>query len=147
MAIELHTIEKYRGATKKSKRVGRGNSSQKGTYSSRGMKGQRSRSGGKSGLKTRGFKQSLQKIPKNRGFKSPHIKKETIILSTLDKNFIDKDIVTPAILKKKSLISSPKNGVKIVATGEITKKITVKNCLASKKAVELIEKAGGTVLF
>ena len=147
MSLSASTIKASKGAIKKSKRLGRGNSSQKGTYSGRGLKGQRSRSGGKSRTQIRGFKASLQKIPKSRGFNSINDKKETVTLGTLNKICKDGDLVTPRFLNKKSVIDKPERGVKIVATGKFEKKVIFKSCLASKKAVELIEKAGSRIVF
>lgn len=147
MSLNLHTIKKTKGARKKRKRVGRGNASQKGTTAGRGMKGQKSRSGGKGGTKRLGFKQSLQKVPKLRGFKSKQPNKEVVTLSTLNRITKNDDFVTPSFLKKKGVVDKPQAGIKIIATGELKKKITVKGCLASKKAVEAIEKAGGTLEF
>ncbi|MBU2542674.1 50S ribosomal protein L15 [Patescibacteria group bacterium] len=147
MVLTPSTIKPAKNSKRKSKRVGRGNSSGKGTYSARGLKGQKSRSGGKSGNQRRGFKSSLQKIPKLRGFKSLDPKKETVTLSVLERAVKDGNLVNPAFLNKMGLISRPQNGVKIVATGKLTKKIEVRGCLVSKKAVELIEKVGGSVKF
>jgi len=131
----------------KSKRVGRGNGSGKGTYSARGMKGQRARSGGKKGLERLGFKESLQKVPKLRGFKSLTAKKELVTLFTLERIAQEGQTITPTFLNKKGVIGQPQNGVKIVATGELKKKLEIKGCLASKKAIEMIEKAGGVITF
>ena len=147
MNLSPHTIKATKGSHRRKKRVGRGNASQKGTTAGRGTKGQKARSGGKSGRARLGFKQSLQKIPKLRGFKSMRPKKEVVTLSTLEKIVTSGDVVTPAYLDKKGVIDKPRFGVKVVATGEIKKKITLKGCLASKKAVELIEKAGGKLEF
>jgi large subunit ribosomal protein L15 len=147
MVSNLHTIKSPKGSRKKSKRVGRGNSSQKGTTAGRGMKGQRARSGGKSRGAIRAFKSSLQKVPKLRGFKSITPAKEVVTLSTLDRVATEGATVNPAFLKNKGVIRDTKNGVKILATGEISKKVNVVGCLASKKAVEAIEKAGGTLVF
>lgn len=147
MALSPGTIKAAHGSKRGSKRVGRGNASGKGTYSGRGLKGQRSRSGGKSGTKRRGFKQSLQKIPKTRGFKSNRNQKQTVTLNTLNRVCVEGESVTPRILMRKGVIGNAKNGVKIVATGEIKKKLVIKDCLASKKAIELIEKAGGKLEF
>ena len=147
MALTPSTIKPAAGSKRTSKRVGRGNSSQKGTYASRGLKGQRSRSGGKSGTQLRGFRQSLQKVPKLRGFKSMHPKKQVVTLATLERIFKDGDEVTPWSLEQIGVVDKPKHGVKIVATGELKKKLTVKECLASKGAVEAIEKSGGTITF
>ncbi len=145
MEFKLETIEAIKSRSKK--RVGRGNGSGRGTYSGRGLKGQRSRSGGKSGTKRRGFKMSLQKIPKLRGFKSMAPKKETVTLSMLEKVCNNDDVVTPFFLEDKGIISKPKVGVKIVASGVITKKLQIKNCLATKGAAEAIEKVGGSITF
>ena len=147
MALSSNTIKAAEGSRRTKKRVGRGNSSQKGMTAGRGMKGQRSRSGGKSGTALRGFRQSLQKVPKLRGFKSLQPKKEVVTLKTLNSVASEGEVVTPYLLKKKGVVAKPERGVKIVATGEINKKVTLKGCLASKKAVELIEKAGGSLTF
>lgn len=145
MALSAHTMQGQKGKTKK--RVGRGNGSQKGTYAGRGMKGQRSRSGGKGGTQRRGFKQSLQKVPKLRGFNSPHPKKETVTLATLERAFQAGDAVSPRILKNRGIVDHPAKGVKIVAKGELTKKLQFKGCVASKNAIAAIEKAGGSMTF
>lgn len=135
------------GARRTSKRVGRGIASGKGKTSARGEKGQKARSGGKAGLKTFGFKQSLQKVPKLRGFRSPKPKKETVTLLKLAEYTTAGETITPVRLKEKGLITRPMNGVKIVATGSMPHAITVEGCLLSKKAIEQIEKAGGTITF
>lgn len=107
MAINLNTIKPAKGSRQKSKRVGRGNATQKGTTAGRGMKGQRARSGGKKGLALRGFKQSLQKVPKIRGFNSIKAKRQTVTLSVLDRVCKDGDVVTPKFLKKLGVIAKP----------------------------------------
>jgi len=146
MALSAHTISAKKGSQKKTKRIGRGNGSGKGTYATRGLKGQRSRSGGRSGLARLGFKQALQKVPKLRGFVSPNSKAGSVTLFTLNRVCIDGDVVTPKFLKNKGVISDAKPGAKIVATGELKKKITVKGCKLSKTAGEMIEKAGGSIV-
>ena len=145
MALSPSTINSRR-AKRNVKRLGRGNASQKGTYSGRGLKGQKSRSGNK-GIAARAFKQSLQKIPKLRGFKSQKIKPETVTLATLERVSEEGKLVTPTYLKNKSVIKDARKGVKFVATGIITKKLTLKGCVATKAAQEAIEKAGGTFTF
>ena len=146
MSLSPSTLSSKR-VKKNTKRVGRGNASGKGNYSARGMKGQRSRSGGKGGLMKRAFKAQLQKVPKLRGFTSPNPKAETVTLAVLEKVAVEGTEITPYFLKQQKVISSVKNGAKIVATGELKKKLTIKNCLATKKAVEAIEKAGGKIIF
>jgi large subunit ribosomal protein L15 len=142
MSISANTINQ-RDAKRKKKRVGRGNASQKGTTAGRGMKGQRARSGGRSKTALRGFRIALQKIPKNRGFVSLVSKKETVTLSTLSRVTSEGEVVTPFTLAKKGVIADASNGVKVVATGTIDKKITLSGCGASKAAIEAILGAGG----
>jgi len=146
MSITPTTINAGKRTKNNNKRVGRGNGSGKGTYSARGLKGQRSRSGGKSGLRQRAFKAQLQKVPKLRGFKSPHVKPETVTLKTLERVATDGMELDPFILKQLGLISNPKRGVKIVATGELKKKLIFTGCVATKQALEAIEKAGGKLV-
>lgn len=146
MSLSPSTLSSKR-VKKNTKRLGRGNGSGKGTYSARGMKGQRARSGGKGGLLRRAFKAQLQKVSKLRGFKSPALKPETVTLAVLEK-FATEDVeITPYFLEKHKVIRNYKNGAKIVASGELKKKLVIKNCLATKKAVEAIEKAGGKFTF
>ena len=143
MSLNLSNLKPAEGSTKKRKRVGRGG--KRGTYSGRGLKGQKSRSGGKSGLKMMGFKQTLQRIPKLRGFKSLKAKKELVNLSDLDKNFNDGDVISPKEIIKVGLVNTLKNGVKVLGDGKITKKFTVSAHAFSATAKEAIEKAGGKV--
>ncbi|MFH0857155.1 MAG: 50S ribosomal protein L15 [Candidatus Magasanikbacteria bacterium] len=148
MSLTANTISSNPKAKKANvKRVGRGNGSGKGSYSARGMKGQRSRSGGKSGLKIKGFRQSLLKIPKLRGFHSMYDKKQTVTLATLNRICEVGDVVTPFFLEKKGAIARADAGVKIVSKGKIMKNIEVQGCLLSKVALDAIEKAGGKVTF
>ncbi|OIO20436.1 MAG: 50S ribosomal protein L15 [Candidatus Magasanikbacteria bacterium CG_4_10_14_0_8_um_filter_32_14] len=147
MSLSPSTLSSSKRIKKNTKRLGRGNASGKGNYSTRGIKGQRARSGGKSGLLRRAFKAQLQKVPKLRGFKSQAFKPETVTLAQLQKFAVEGVEVTPFFLKKLRVIRSTKNGAKIVAGGELTKKLTIKNCLATKKAAELIEKVGGQIVF
>lgn len=147
MTVAPHTIAAAYGARRTTKRVGRGNGSQKGTMSGRGGKGQTARSGGGSGLARKAFKKTLQKVPKLRGFKSSIPKKNVVTLSTLERIAKANKIVTPLFLKEQGVVNDIDHGVKILATGTVTKAITVEGCLASKKAVEAIEKAGGKVVF
>jgi len=147
MTLSAHTISAKTRTKSPRKRVGRGNSSGKGTYSSRGLKGQRARSGGKGGNQQRSFKQSLQKVPKVRGFRSLSPKAQTVALATLERVAVEGKVVTPNFLRKAKVIKYTDKPIKIVATGEIKKKITITGCLATKKAMEMVEKAGGSFKF
>ncbi|MFH1890406.1 MAG: 50S ribosomal protein L15 [Candidatus Kuenenbacteria bacterium] len=143
MTLYLHTIKPTPGLRKKKQRVGRGG--KRGTYSGRGLKGQKARSGGKSGLKRRGMRQLMESSHKLRGFKSIHKKPEIVNLESLNDKFKDGDKITPIILRKKGLVDRINNGVKILGKGEIKVKLEISQCLASKSAKEKIEKAGGKV--
>ncbi|MDI6777851.1 MAG: 50S ribosomal protein L15 [Patescibacteria group bacterium] len=129
---------------KPKRRVGRGG--KKGTYSGRGMKGQKSRSGAKINPIFEGGRSTLiEHLPKVRGFKSMYPKNQVVSLEKLEKYFQDGEIVNPAALHEKKLISKIETAVKILGDGEIKKKLAIENCLVSKSAKEKIEKAGGSV--
>lgn len=144
MTLDLHTISS--NLTKDGKRVGRGTGTGRGTYAGRGVKGQKARSGGTRGILRRAFKAQLQKMPKLRGFNSQYQKLETVTLKNLENICKDGDVVTKSFLKKKGIIANPEFGVKIVATGVLHKKITIKGCVATKMAMEAIGKVGGTII-
>lgn len=144
MTLTLYKIKPFSKSRKKVKRVGRGLGS-KGTYSGRGQKGQRARSGGKRGLKLLGIKKLLLSTPKLRGFKSPYPKMTIVKVLNLDKKFKDGEIVSPQTLLARGLISKIKRGVKILGDGEIKKKLIIEGCVVSKSAKEKIEKAGGKI--
>ena len=144
--LSLHNLKKGKGTEKKSKRLGRGNATGSGNYSTRGMKGQRSRSGGKSGLALRSIKSYLMGIPKSRGFKSMNKPRSVVNVADLEKNFSDGDTVNSRDLLKASLITTISNGIKILSEGEISKKLTVEANAFSAGAKEKIEAAGGKVV-
>lgn len=143
--LRLHTIKPAKGSRFKRKRVGRGEGCGKGKTSGRGEKGQRSRSGGKSGLKLKGMKQMLLRIPKVRGFKSGRIHPKTITLAQLDRWFESGSEVRVKTLKARNLIPMNVPSAKVVDTGKITKKLALMDILATPTAKAAIEKAGGTV--
>ena len=132
-------------ANKKKKRIGRGNAAGKGTYAGRGLKGQRSRSGGKGGLKIKALRKRLQSVPKLRGFNSPHKKADTVNVGQLDKAFSADTIISPRILLKRGLVSNVRYKVKILGEGSISKALIIRKCSLSASAKAKIEKAGGTV--
>lgn len=144
MSLTLHTIKPFPKSKRKVKRVGRGLGS-KGTYSGRGQKGQRARSGGKKGLKLKGLKKMLLGIPKVRGFKSPYPKMAVVNVGDLEQRYQTGDKVTPQTLLEKGLIDKIEVGVKILGDGELKKKLTIEGCVVSQNAKEKIEKVGGVV--
>jgi len=132
MALSINNIKPKKGSTKKRKRVGRGNAAGQGTYSGRGLKGQKARSG-VSNLKRLGMKQVLLRAPKKHGFSSLKPKKQIVNLIEINKHFKGRDIVSPEILLKKGLIDNIKSGVKILGKGELkAKNLQFKNVLMSE---------------
>lgn len=145
MALSFHTIKPAKGSKHNKKRVGRGNASGHGTYATRGLKGQKSRSGGRGGLKYKGMKPMLLAIPKKRGFNSLNKKPSILNIKDLDVKFNDGAKITPKTLQEAKLVSKISNGVKILGNGETKKKFIVEECMVSKSAKEKIEKAGGKI--
>ncbi len=143
MTLSLSNI-KGNFKAKSRKRVGRGNASGHGTYSTRGLKGQKSRSG-VSGLKRLGMKKQLLAVPKKRGFKSYQTKNETVDFDGLNKYFKDGALVNPKTLLRVGLIQHH-GRVKILSRGELkVKNLNFKDVSVSKVALEKL-KASGAVL-
>jgi large subunit ribosomal protein L15 len=127
---------------RKPTRVGRGISAGQGKTAGRGTKGQGSRAGkGRRPGFEGGQNPLMQRVPKLRGFKSKHIAKELVYTGQLDgvKGTVDNVSVFEA-----GLTTSPYVNVKLVVRGDVTKKVTVKLQAASAKAIEAVEKAGGS---
>jgi len=142
--MQIHELKTIKKASKK--RVGRGG--KKGTYSGRGMKGQKSRSGASQSPTFEGGKTTLvQKTKKLKGFKSLNKKALAINLDKLNFKFEDGDKINLKTLKEKKLIRKEAQLVKILSEGKISKKLIVENLKISKKAQEKIEKAGGEVVL
>jgi large subunit ribosomal protein L15 len=143
MSLSLHTIKPAKGARKKRKRVGRGNASGHGTYSTRGLKGQKARSG-VSNLKRLGMRMTLMRTPKKRGFKSLKQKDQVVNLVDINKNFKDGEVVSPKILLKKGLTDSIKLDVKILGKGELKlKNLKFENVKMSESVKKQVEKLSG----
>ena len=131
-------------------RVGRGIGTGKGKTSGRGVKGQKSRSGVAIKSFEGGQMPLYRRLPK-RGFNS--IQKENIAILNLDKIqfFINKkkidtnDILNSSSLKKLKLINKNSKKLKILGSGEIKDKINIEADLASKSALEKLEKIGGSI--
>ena len=131
--------------TKARKRVGRGPGSGMGKTSTRGQKGQKSRSGASISAWFQGGQTPLYRRIPIRGFNNKQFetKYAVINLSDLDKFFNDGDVVTPEVLKERKIIKKQLSGVKVLGNGELTKKLIVKANRFSTKAVTKIENIGG----
>ena len=148
--MRLNQISDKQGATKNRKRVGRGIGSGKGKTAGSGHKGQKSRSG-VSLLGFEGGQMPLYRRLPKRGFNNPFSKDfAEINLSKLQKAIdagrLDaKEPLTDVSLLKLGLVSRSKDGVKLLAQGEIKAKLNISVARASKTAIAAIEKAGGRV--
>ena len=131
-------------------RVGRGIGSGKGKTSGRGVKGQKSRSGVAIKSFEGGQMPLYRRLPK-RGFNP--LNKNHIAILNLNKiqSYIDKksinigDVLNSSLLKKLNLINKNSNKLKILGSGEIKDKINIEADLASKSAIEKLEKIGGSI--
>ena len=146
----MTTLNNREKINKPKMRVGRGIGSGKGKTSGRGVKGQKSRSGVAIKSFEGGQMPLYRRLPK-RGFNS--ISNNYIAILNLDKiqSHIDKkiikttDILNSDLLKKLKLINKNSTMLKILGTGEIKNKINIVANLASKSAVEKLEKIGGSI--
>lgn len=142
--MQLHNI-KRRTENKKRMIVGRGG--KRGKTSGRGTKGQNARAGRKKRPELRDF---IKRLPKLRGYAFNTIQNKPVAINIRDieASFKAGETVSPTTLLEKKVISSFKGNtpvVKILAIGDLTKKLTVESCKVSAGAKEKIEKAGGKV--
>jgi len=130
---------------KKRKRIGRGG--KRGTYSGRGIKGQRSRAGRRF---VPAIRQLFKKYPKLRGYRFGPKKRNLVIvnLKDIEAGFNEGDSISPNLLIEKGLIRKREGRVpevKILGQGDIKKKISFEGFIFSEKAKEKIKKAGGKI--
>jgi len=148
--MKLNEIKDNEGSTHSKKRLGRGIGSGSGKTAGRGVKGQKARSG----VAINGFEGGqmpiYRRLPK-RGFNNI-FKGEFVIVSlgriqqAIDAGKLDASkTVDAAALRAANVIRRPKDGVRVMADGELTAKVTFEVAGASKPAVEKIEKAGGSI--
>ncbi|MEP3334220.1 50S ribosomal protein L15 [Sedimentitalea sp.] len=148
--MKLHELRDNEGATKKRKRVGRGPGSGTGKTGGRGIKGQKSRSGVAINGYEGGQMPLYQRLPK-RGFNKPNRKSFAVVNLGLIQKFIDaKKLDAGAAITEDALIASglvrrKLDGIRVLAKGDITSKVTLEVTGASKSAVEAVEKAGGSL--
>ncbi len=141
--MNLSELAPNKGAKKNKFRVGRGHGSGNGKTAGKGHKGQKARSGGGVRLGFEGGQMPLYRRLPKRGFKCRNSKDIIAINVSLLNVFEDGAVVDIAALQSKGLVSNPRDGVKILGNGDITKKLTVKVNFFSKTAVEKIEAQGG----
>jgi large subunit ribosomal protein L15 len=141
MQVHQLNIKRKRAAKK---RIGRGG--KRGTYSGRGMKGQKSRSGFSQRATFEGGKAGIVAVTKKKkGFKSKRPKAQVVNLQELEKKFQAGAEITKQALKQVGLIRKINLPVKILAKGKVSKNFSVVGIMTSSKAKEAIEKSGGTI--
>lgn len=150
--MKLNELKDNAGARKGKIRVGRGIGSGKGKTGGRGVKGQKSRTG----VSINGFEGGqmplFRRLPK-RGFTSLNRKEyEVINLSDLQRLVDEKKVdaskpLTAEVLKAAGLVRNNKDGIKLLAKGALTSKVTVEVAKASETAQEAVKKAGGKVVL
>ena len=141
--MKLHELSPVAGSTHVAKRKGRGIATGNGKTGGRGHKGQHARSGGKTRIGFEGGQMPLvRRIPK-RGFNNIFAKPLTAINLTALNRFEDGAVVDAAALIEAGIIKECPNGLKVLANGALTKKVTVKAAAFSESAKEKIEQAGG----
>ena len=141
--MKLHELAPVAGSTFEGKRKGRGHGSGNGKTGGRGHKGQHARSGGKTRVGFEGGQMPLvRRVPK-RGFNNIFAKPLTAVNVAALNCFEDGAVVDAAALIEAGVISNCPNGLKVIANGTLTKKITVKAAAFSDSAKEKIEQAGG----
>ncbi|SDY06496.1 large subunit ribosomal protein L15 [Collimonas sp. OK607] len=142
--MELNTIQPADGAKHYKRRVGRGIGSGIGKTAGRGHKGQKSRSGGFHKVGFEGGQMPLQRRLPKRGFKSMATPfKAEVRLSDLENLPVTE--VDILVLKQAGVIGELARVVRVILSGELTKKVTLKGLIATKGAKAAIEAAGGSV--
>ena len=143
--MELHSIKPADGAKKARRRVGRGIGSGLGKTAGRGHKGQKSRSGGFHKVGFEGGQMPLQRRLPKRGFKSPMAGRTAEVrLSDLER--IEASEVDLLVLKQAGVVPQLALAAKVILSGNLTRKVSLKGIGITKGARAAVEAAGGSVL-
>ncbi len=142
--MQLNTIKPATGSKHAKRRVGRGIGSGLGKTAGRGHKGQKSRAGGYHKVGFEGGQMPLQRRLPKRGFKSVTLKYNGQI-SLTDLQMLDQDEVDLVMLKAARLVGQMIKHVKVIKTGELSRKVTLKGIGATAGAKGAIEAAGGAL--
>jgi large subunit ribosomal protein L15 len=142
--MELNGIKPAEGSKKASRRVGRGIGSGLGKTAGRGHKGQKSRAGGYHKVGFEGGQMPLQRRLPKRGFKSAQLKYNSEV-TLADLQALEGDEVDLLTLKTAGLVGQLVKHVKVVKSGELSRKVVLKGIGATAGAKAAIEAAGGSV--
>ena len=144
--MDLSNLKPPTGAKHAKKRIGRGQGSGNGKTAGRGHKGAKSRSGFRFKRGFEGGQMPLHRRVPKRGFHNPfRIEYDVVNLDTLAQRFDAGTVVTPDLLREAGLVPGRAKRIKVLARGEVGKKLTVHAHKFSGKAAEKIAAAGGTV--
>jgi len=143
--MKLNELRYAKGARRNRKRVGRGQGSGHGRTSGRGHKGQKARAGASIPAWFEGGQMSLARRIPIKGFKNPtRVEYEVVNLSDLARSGLEGE-VTVEVLRASGVVRRSRKPVKVLATGEISKPLSLKVHAISGKALEKVKAAGGTV--
>ena len=141
--MKISDLAPQRGAKKKEKRIGRGPGSGHGKTSTKGHKGQASRSGGTKGPGFEGGQQPLiRRVPK-RGFTNIHRKEYAIVNLDRLNQFEAETIINPQFLHDAGVVKKSDGNIKILGNGELTKPLVISAHKFSQEAMKKIQAAGG----
>ena len=144
--MDLSSLRAPVGATKKRKRVGRGDASGHGGTSGKGDKGQKARSGGKVRAGFEGGQMPMSRRLPKRGFRNPFREKFVAVnLTDLCRKFSKGAVIDEAAILASGIVKKKGNDIKILAKGEIDFPITIKIAKISQAAKNKITAAGGSV--
>lgn len=142
--VTLSSLRPAPGSHRARKRIGRGVGSGLGKTSGKGHKGHKARTGGSTNPGFEGGQMPMYRRLPKRGFTNPFkVVAQVVNLRQLDK--VAGAEVSPATLHEAGLVSEPDRAIKLLATGEITRAVTVRGLAVSTAAKAKIEAAGGTV--
>ncbi len=141
--MRLEELSPCEGAKKKKKRIGRGFGSGHGKTSTKGHKGQKSRSGGVKGAGFEGGQMPLQRRLPKRGFTNIFRKEYAIVNLGDIAKIAAGDTITPEVLIQNGLVRDIKDGIKVLGMGEVKKGFVVRAHKFSKSAMDKLSAAGG----
>jgi large subunit ribosomal protein L15 len=144
--MDLGSLKAPAGATKKRKRVGRGDASGHGGTSGKGHKGQKARSGGKVRVGFEGGQMPMARRLPKRGFRNP-FRQKFVAVNILDlcRKFNKGAVIDEMALLKSGIVKKERSNIKILAKGEINFPITLKIARISQAAKNKIIAAGGSI--
>jgi large subunit ribosomal protein L15 len=143
--MDLSDLKPSEGSKKNKKRVGRGHGTGQGAQAGRGHKGAQSRSGFKFKRGFEGGQMPLHRRVPKRGFHNQFRTEYAVVnLDVLSDRFDAGTVITPDLLRERGLIHGARQPIKVLARGDVAKKLTVRAHKFSGRAAEKIAAAGGT---